>query len=316
MSKHIEWLNLNELRSYPIHEGTERVPFIDPEFTISSGTVLDDNIMVDFKAVMTGNSRIQLYIHKVVIADSTVSIDVYGFTPSTNVISVSLLQRLYDTGGIEVFPVFSGTGNRSSSEYTVIDMVPSNEWTTSTCRVVLGRHTDTDIPDGIYYFKPYQSLIEPCLVEAGPDAVTRLIVTDGSGSEVALTGDVTFTAGSNMVIGGITSTNTIRFNAIPGQGYIDGCEEEANVVRSINGIPLKDVIIVGDGRCTNVTTQGNTITISDTCSTPCCGCDELEMVVNQLREIQQRYEDIEDFAEDINSVLNTLTDAMARLPSK
>lgn len=317
MATHLNWLNNNEYRLFPIHEGVALGSYLDEEFNEPSLTAIPNNILVDFKATMIGYSRIQLYIHKLVLAGTKVSLAIYGFVPKSNPFTMKTIEREYNDDGddqLEVFPVFSGMADLSDSEYTVLNLTPAKQFTASGARAVFGIYDRNNI-DGIFYFKPFQSMLEPSVVEVGGDSVTRILVEDSSGAVVSLTGDVILRSGANMQILTDVASNKVIFHAIPGDGYIDGCDTSGiNVVQSINGITLRDVVMTGDS-CVEVSTSGNTITISNKCSEPCCGCEELAAVTNQMININSRLTIVEGFKQNLDTSLDNLRTAITNIPT-
>jgi len=313
--EHIGWLNTNELRAYPFHEGADRVPFIDEALTVSAAGPISDKLFVDFKASVSGNSFIQLYLSKLVVADGTVNVIISGFITFGNVFSIASIRDQISLEGFSHFEVFEGTASLSESEFTVMMLTPRSTYATSSARLVLGRRDDF-ISDGIYYFRADQSIFEPCLIEAGSDTVTRITVQGADGSVTELSGSVNIVAGSNIVLTVDVPTNSLIINAIPGEGYITGCDTTGGaVVETVNGIALKDLIIESGNECIEVTTSGNTIAIKDKCSTPCCGCEELQLLTQKLVEMAQRLGDEEQFRLALSSSINTLQSAITNLPA-
>jgi hypothetical protein len=56
-------------------------------------------------------------------------------------------------------------------------------------------------------------------------------------------------------------------------------------VRSINGIAVENVKIVGD-ECMTVSTENGIIMVSDKCSKPCCGCAETIFINQTINDLQ------------------------------
>jgi len=98
--------------------------------------------------------------------------------------------------------------------------------------------------------------------------------------------------------------NGIWIKAVPNAGYQEECACDTiatqNIVETMNGIALKDVQIVGDDDCIVVETTGNTIKISDKCSTPCCGCPELEFLNQTIEIINASMSSLENYSQLLN----------------
>lgn len=313
--ENLEWLNLNELRSYPFHEGTDRIPFVDSDLTVSAGTPIANSLFVDFKAVMTGSAYIQLYLSKLVVANGVVSVTISGFTPG-NPFTVSTVKTQATGEGFTHYEMFDGTATLSE-DYTVMLLTPRSLYATNAARLVLGRLSDFSV-DGVYYFRADQTMFEPCLVEAGSNAITQLQVKDANGDLVALSGPVDLVSGQNIALTVDIGNNALIISAIPGQGYIENCDTTgASVVKTINGITLKDLVIepAPNNECIEIGKSGDTITIKDLCSTPCCGCEELKVITQQLIQLASRLDNIEEYRSLLQEALASLQSAVTSLPS-
>ena len=302
MIKDLDWLNVNENRAYPIHTGCGRLLFIDSDTVNPSGVAMDDSIVVDFSATTYGVPNLYLYISKLVLWGDNVSVEIRGFIPNSKTVTVGYLQALIHSKAMETFPVFSGTSAVSDREYVTLDLTPVADRSSYTGRITFGRKSPGRL-EGVFYMDPSNGLIEPSTVSTGPSSAINVSVNGGP----TMTGDIVFSAGPNMDIRTGDDGSSIVFSAIPGMGYIEDCEGGGgNVVRTINGIPLENFVIQGDDDCVKVTTSGNTVTISDTCSTPCCGCDELEYVTGQLIDLQSRLDSIDGYRDRLATSIETL----------
>jgi len=122
-------------------------------------------------------------------------------------------------------------------------------------------------------------------------------------------GHIRLVAGNNInltYMGG----STIRIDAIDGAGLNEECEcteavGQSNVVKSINGIALEDLAIIGDGECIQVVPEGNRLVIKDVCSEPCCGCPELEFLTENLKILDISFKNLQSFADQLSQRINT-----------
>lgn len=314
--ENLEWLNLNEQRSYPFHEGTDRIPYIDTDLTVSTGTPIANSLFVDFKAVTTGNAYTQLYLSKLTVANGIVSVTLSSFTPASP-FTAAKVKLQAESEGFTHYEMFDGTATLSESEYTVMLLTPRSLYATNTARLVLGRRNDF-LTDGIYYFRADQTMFEPCLIEAGSNAVTQLLVKSVAGDLTALTGAVDIVAGENIALTVDIANNALIISAIPGEGYIAGCDTTgASVVRTVNGVPLTDLLIEAapNNECIEIAKSGDTVTIKDVCSTPCCGCEELKVITQQLIQLASRQDNIEEYRALLDAALASLQTAVTSLPS-
>lgn len=73
-------------------------------------------------------------------------------------------------------------------------------------------------------------------------------------------------------------------------------------------MPVDDVMIVGAKPCMEVTSTQDppTVTIADTCSTPCCGCSELNFVESAIATISKSISTLNSYAEALKTRLSEL----------
>ena len=121
-----------------------------------------------------------------------------------------------------------------------------------------------------------------------------------------LYGNVKIIAGSDMSVRNDAPTNAIWLQAESSTGYERttpcACGSAASRhVRSINGMSVDQVQIVGDGSCVSVSQTDTSVKISDTCSTPCCGCAELNFVESALATVNKSMTVLRDYAEALGA---------------
>jgi hypothetical protein len=105
----------------------------------------------------------------------------------------------------------------------------------------------------------------------------------------------------------------IRFDAIEGAGLSADCDctadqEEVDPIRTINGIgPDIDgnFTLLGDD-CIKLAGIENGIEMDDDCSKPCCGCSELEIVIQDMQNVLNQVITMESFAERLEGVITQL----------
>ena len=140
-----------------------------------------------------------------------------------------------------------------------------------------------------------------------PPGVNGLRVIDKENVSDLITGEVRLVAGENVRLQYDSVTNTITVHAIPGAGYFADCGPcpvESNVVRTINGIPLQDVVLASGNECIEITTSGNEIRIVDKCSTPCCGCEELAVATQKLSELDKQTSSLQIYWTKLDTALS------------
>ena len=284
-SVNIEWLNSNSLRAYPLREDAQLI-------AADGATILPNYLIVDFvMTVAPADVNVLLYLKSVAF--------VGGF----------LTMQIVDQAGVIVTTLAIDTTVHNKND--PYDLVGAGNYEDARGRVVLGdlQNLRNDLPDGLYQFASAE--FEPCTVRPDIRGVRSL----RTGSEGVLSdfihGNVQLLQGSNILLTYLAGTNTIRIDAIDTTGFNAQCactdeyQLPTPIVR-INGINADDVVIIGDGKCLEVTTSGNMIKIRDTCSQPCCGCPELEFLTTRLDLLQTVVSNLESYGNNIQQKIDAL----------
>jgi hypothetical protein len=169
------------------------------------------------------------------------------------------------------------------------------------------------LPVGAYQFTREHTQFDPSVWRLTPIGVTGIYIQSADlETRGPITGNVTFSGGTNVLLRAETenSKTVILVDAYDGSGFNDEETTTASKpgIKTINGKSpdsAGDFVIVG-GTCVEITASAGMITIEDTCSSPCCGCAELETVTSQLETLQTR-------AEDLNTGLANLQTEVTRL---
>ena len=275
------WLNENALREYPFHEGCGLRPNDSAGALVENGWTLPNCLLVDMTLAVSG-----------------ASVDPFLYLGHMSVVDRSVTMAFCDRDGETVMSVYA-----TASEHTKNDayhVSGHGSFLDARGVVCIG---DLDAffeltPEGAYSFSPDEARIEPTCIRPSSVGVKSLRAVDAMGyTSRALTGDLKLIAGENIRFDYIADDNAIWVSADPNSGYVDKCECEGpnnRFVRSINGIAVEDVQIVGD-ECVNVETDhGNgIITISDTCAKPCCGCAETIFINQTINDLQTSVKTLE-----------------------
>jgi hypothetical protein len=263
-----EWQNQNSLRNYPFREDCGLRPNDSAGNLIQNGFRLPNHLLVDM-----------------VVGVSSAPYDPTAYLKRMSVVDGSVTLVFADRQGADAFTVGATLGE------SVKELSGVGSFADARGAVVFGdlERFFSDVPDGLYVFSMSETLVEPTCIRPSAAGVRSIAAVDASGYRTeGLQGDVNLIAGDNVHIRYDKPTNSLIVSADPDSGYTDGCECEGTenmYVRSINGIRTSDVTIVGDD-CVSVTTENGVITISDTCSKPCCGCAEtafINQTINDLR---------------------------------
>jgi hypothetical protein len=296
--QNLEWLNENSLRAYPIRENMGRHPRV--QGTLIGGVQLPNKLLLDFNIAVPGTGNERIWLSRVITAGSLVSFTFSEILSGAVIATASVDLTSYNEG-----------------DYVQVPLVAASGYTGVTGRISVAKTSELeDWLDGIYDFDSDQTELEFCLVRNVAGQLSGLRAENGGNLSELLTGTVKIIAGSNIKISYNEEDNSLTFSAIPGEGYVDSCGEcpvADNIVRTINGIPMKDVKLISGNDCIEITTSGNTITITDKCSTPCCGCSELEAATTRLAEFDALTTDIQTYRTRLENAILMLQTALAQV---
>ena len=270
----IGWLNENSLREYPFHEGCGLRPNDSAGAMVEGGWSIPNCLLVDMTVAVSGSNP-----------------DPFIYLGQMSVVAGSVTLAFCDRSGDRVMSVYATKDGHV--KYGSYQVSGSGSFSDARGVVCLG---DLDefferTPDGLYSFSPDETMIEPTCIRPSSSGVRSLIAVDSSGyTSLRLTGDVRLVAGENIRFDYQPDDNSLVVSADPNSGYTEKCdctEGDGTVVRSINGIAIEDVNIVGDD-CVQVSTENDKgiIRISDTCATPCCGCAETAFINQTINDLQ------------------------------
>jgi hypothetical protein len=145
-------------------------------------------------------------------------------------------------------------------------------------------------------------------------AVTRLRVSNNGELSAPIYGDVTLVAGNNVRITAATiDTETeIIFDAISGANLNEECfcsvQTEGDCIRCINGVCSTDGnFIFAPDDCIQITPMSNGLKLADTCAQPCCGCTELEAIVDQINRFGDGVTTLQNFVTRLGSEVTQMS---------
>lgn len=280
-----EWLNQNSLRNYPFKEDASRMP-VDQNGALITEVQIPNFLVVDFVLTVPGLSDLRVYVSQIAYVGNLLT---FVFKDAADV--------QLSTVTVDI------TAHVANQAY---DLVGYGDYNDVRGKLVIGHLDDLSaaFAEGLYTFTLVDAELESSTIRPALRGVRSLRVTTGGTDSQFIYGNVKLLAGSNVRFTYVPGYNAIRIDAISGEGLNQECEcpttiGNRNVVKTINGIAVEDVQIVGDGQCVEVTTAGNKITITDTCSAPCCGCPELEFLTDALGKLDITVTNLQVYAEKL-----------------
>jgi hypothetical protein len=290
----LQWLNHNSQRSYPL---TERATKTDTTGTIR---LPDSFIVALYLPIHSGLAFApnRFFIKSLLIAPTGFNITI-GYDDNGTAVDVASANvirsnyqpnRSYALGGVDNFDDCVG-------------------------RVVLGNLDEVDqLPPGQYEFTFTDGELEPDTIRPMLRAVTRLRVSNNGELSAPIYGDVTLVAGNNVRITAVAfATETeIIFDAISGTNLNEECycetPEIGDCIRCINGVCSTDGnFILAPDDCVQITPMSNGLKFADTCAQPCCGCTELDAIVDQINRFGDGVMTLQNFITRLGSEVTQMS---------
>ena len=293
-TRHVEWLNQNGGRAYPFRENAPLVPSVGGS-RLAAEYRIPDWLLLDFVVSVPATSRASEGVHM----------------SSLTVVPGSATAVFSDPDGVAVASV------RSSGDGGPVQFTGSGVYDSAVGSVVFGDlpRFFSEYPDGSYTFGPDDAPVETRCVRPSISGVSSIRATDSGDvySTRRVRGDVSLVAGRNITLRYDPSMNAIWIDAANDTGYSDECDcngGSETEIRTINGVSARNVTIQG-GDCIKVETSNGVIRISDTCSKPCCGCEELSFLSGKSNQIVTALARLEAFSHQLASKVTSLQSTIA-----
>jgi hypothetical protein len=294
----LQWLNHNAQRSYPLAEWGSK------QDQTESITIPDSFLVALYFPVHAGHD---VEAHRFFIKT-------LGIYPTGYNIGIGYEDDSGDppTVGAVNIAKDSHTENRS---YAIAGV---DDFDDSVGKVAIGMLDEIDLlPPGQYVFDYAEAGLETDCIRPQIRGITSLAAVTASGEVSArVHGDIELVAGENIQINvsqleGLPTQ--IIFNAIDGEGLNEDCVcddiSEGQCIYTINGIPpLPDgnFRIVGDD-CLDVDPIEHGLQLVDTCSQPCCGCEELDALIDQIDRFADGVVTLQNFVERLGSEVEEMS---------
>ena len=284
------WLNENSLREYPFHEGCGLRPNDSSGTLVENGWKLPNELVVDM-----------------MVSVSDANQDRFMYLGQMSVVGRSVTMAFCSRDGERVMTVYATAGDHvKNSCYRMTGIGSFAEARGTVCIGDLDMFFDKT-PEGLYEFAPEETQIEPTCIRVSTEGVRSLMAVDSAGyTSHRMTGDVSIVAGENIRFDYDPTGNALIVSADPNSGYTEPCsceESGSRVVKSINGIAVEEVVIVGDD-CIHVSENDGVIKMTDECAKPCCGCAETTFVNQTINDLQSS---VATLAGNVSSLGDRLT---------
>lgn len=286
----LEWLNHNSQRAYPIMDSVNRRCTDDNNIKLP-----DDLILAVSFATHSGHAVTlsNFYIHSVVITGvgCSVYIGYGGAKIGVSHISVEGTDEV-------ITSIITGMGDFDDTiGYIAINAKSNFLKATSGCFNFELENTRLCL-----------DCIRPML-----RSVSSLAIESAGAISDRIYGDVILQAGANILLTTHTSGNTtvITISALS-QDYEDQCvctdNADMPAIKTINGVSPDgsgNIALTGSD-CMKVESSNSSVTISDTCAKPCCGCEELDALTKEIEKFANGKVTLETFLNQLISNFATI----------
>ena len=285
------WLNTNATRNYPISQEANLTP-------LNSSYKLPDDLIVDMRLSIPYASGIKPF---------------YFFLKSISLHPAGLIVEIgYKSPHIgdtflvatsEAIPTAEHT-NPSVYSFAAPEYTQFLDFSGVVGTITIGNlaHAAETAPGYVEFSK--EAVLESTVVVMNTVGVSSFRVGDSAEDAKQFTGHVLLRPGTNFTIESeIVSQNSgaITLHAMDGTGLLSNCVCAESVlgppIRTINQLPpgTDGNIDLIEGSCISIQGQSHSLLLSETCSEPCCGCDQLDILVADLRDLQNGFERLDSY---------------------
>lgn len=283
----LDYLDLNSLRRYPLREGVSAIS-TDTYFSIP------DNFIVDFSLSATSDVTRKFFISSIFNKINEVIIEIADSrSPSISV------------GQFKI----SVSDHSLNKDYY---LEASDDYIGANGKITIGS-LDGIIsqPSGLFEFTLVSAEFETRTIIPAMTGIDRFHFDDTLYGRRTLTGDVSILARNNTTFSfsQVDSNNKVVLDAGDGLGLNKICDHPV-CIKTINGVgpdpETGNINFLGiDCLSVKAGSQQHTLEFSDTCCTPCSGCDELSRLTNRLTSLENKFIEIKNYYTVMNSQLTS-----------
>lgn len=298
----LEWLNHNAQRDYPLADtttGTDQSGSftIPDDFIVELDLPIHAGLNVDPARFFIRHIGAYATGYSIVIGYQPADVDNEPVAPVE--VATALIARQ------------THTKNRA---YALGGVSPYDD---TVGKVVIGRLDAIDEqPPGFWTFDFEATRLDPDAVRPIIRGVSSVTCVNGDQRSARLYGDIELVAGTNCQLVPIVASGQdpiIRINFLQGEGTIEECVCEGDSaqtppIKRISGViptPGGDFTIIGSD-CMQIEPIDNGLRLVNTCAKPCCGCEELERITQDLERFGQQAASVEEFVDRLGTSVNTM----------
>lgn len=287
----VDWLNANTQRAYPVSETATRLD-------TSGGFRLPDDLLADLLIPVHADATIdpsKFHLKSVGVFGTVVVIS-FGYD-GTLIGSVTIDSTVFTPNSVYRF-------------------VASSPFFDTVGTVVVGKLDAILQTGGSFEFDLAGGRIEPHAIVPALRGVQAIYLENSGVLSDPIVGDVVFQSGRNALLtyipGAPGEPDRIQISAIEGAGLNAECDcGEARAkpcIKTINGISPDDDgdFKLLDDECLKLEAIANGLQLVEQCANPCCGCDELQIVLNTMQSVANTVASLEGQAYKLESAIQEL----------
>lgn len=245
----MEWLNLNSNRRYPFKEDSIM-------YDVSRRYKLSNTIFVDAIIGTPIDFQFNFYISRIQYSPVLLSV-----TISTQEGLEALIGTIQDPD--------------SNASNILLNLEGKNKFLGAYGRLIIGNLNN--LPEGDFEYLQQDLVIEPCRVIKTSLGITSL--------NSITSGNIILKSSSNVVITPQVEDKIILIDTFDGLCACDSCP----TIRTFNGQePINNNVNIQGVGCITVVPGNNGIDIKNECEDACCGCDEVNDMVDRISDLQRR----------------------------
>lgn len=287
--RNLEWLNHNSIRAYPLAADATQ------QDTTGTFTLPKDFLVsLYLPVVWVEQMRPGAFFLKRLVADRLGYRITIGYAASGGDVDVAVA-------------IVTRTGFAENSVYNLVGVGDHSE---SQGHLVIGSLDNIALqPVGDFVFTLADGRLEPDAIRPQLRSVTGIQVDNGGELSSIFRDTIRLQAGRNFRLTPILAAGEdprIVLDAIDGAGLTETCvcdDETAEPIRSINGVtpgPDGNLVLQGN-QCLEIEAGEGQLLLRDTCSQPCCGCSELEVVTSALETLRNNAVTLETFLTNLEA---------------
>jgi hypothetical protein len=200
------------------------------------------------------------------------------------------------------------TFNDNDDCFQVLEIIPTNDFYNLTGHLTVGTGKNLLNNPGEYLFPLEATRFDLDCIDYLPKCVTSITVESGNETSSPIYGDIVLVAGSNIqleteVQDGVT--------VIKVQAQFEPDDQVG--ILSINHVGPDDngnINIISDLDCFQIEEETGQMTMTNNCTSPCCGCDELKQITTNHEILTSKLNAIEAFEQYLQSSLTALHNSL------